>query len=381
MIRADSTATKDGHRMHPSSLKFEANIAKAATLPSGWYTEPGVLELENKNVFGRTWQLVGAAGAVKNIGDYFTADVAGEPIVVVRSAEGENGLKAFYNVCRHRGGPVATGASGNVKLLRCAYHGWTYGLDGTLRVTPEFKGVECFEKEKFGLPQVAVEAWGPFLFVNLAAGAPGVPTLKETLGKIPAETAQFPLDRMGFFRRITWELKCDWKVYVDNYLEGYHIPLVHPGLMKELDYSQYRVETERYYSKQYAPIRNKGDSLYRRNLPAGAAAEALYYWVFPNLMLNIYPDNIQVNVIAPNGVGRTHTIFDWYLVDPDQPSVQADFAKSLAFSETVQQEDITICEQVQRGLASRSYDTGRYSVEREGGLHHFHGLYCEFMKG
>src|SRR5262249_48965812 len=154
------------------------------------------------------------------------------------------------------------------------------------------------------------------------------------------------------------------KVYIDNYLEGYHIPQIHPGLMRELDYSQYRTECFRWYSKQHAPIRNKQDSLYRRNLDAGAEAQALYYWVFPNLMLNIYPDNIQINVIIPTGPQTVATVFEWYILDPESPAAAADFAKSLAFSDLVQKEDIFICEAVQRGLASRSYDRGRFSVER-----------------
>ena len=365
--------------MNVDDLNFEPNIAKAKTLPSRWYNDAEVLALENKKVFGRTWQFVGATAALANVGDYFTADVAGEPVVVVRAP---GGLAAYYNVCRHRGGPVATGATGNVKILRCAYHGWTYGLDGELKVTPEFQGVECFEKERHSLARIAVDTWGPFVFINLAGDAPGVPTLAETFGNIPEETRHLPLNRLGFFKRMTWDLKCDWKVYVDNYLEGYHLPSVHPTLMKEVDYPRYRVETARYYSKQHSPVRNqRSDSLYRRNLPEGAAAEALYYWIFPNMMLNIYPDNIRVNVIAPAGHGRTQTIFDWYLTDPGRATAAADFAASLAFSAVVQQEDIMICEHVQRGLASRSYDTGRYSVERENGVHHFHGLYCEFMKG
>lgn len=361
-----------------TSMPFEPDIAKAKTLPSRWYYEPEAVALEKERIFARTWQCVGAMSRVTNVGDWFTADIAGEPIVVVRAAVGESGLKAFHNVCRHRGGPIAVGDHGSAKMFRCAYHGWIYGLDGALKTTPEFNGVECFDKKDFGLAAIpSVAVFGPFVFVKLEAGGP---TLDETLGKIPEETKRFPLQRMGFYKRLTWELNCNWKVYVDNYLEGYHIPIVHPGLMRELDYQQYRVEAERWYSKQYAPIRNKETSIYRRNLEAGANAEALYYWVFPNLMLNIYPDNIQINVIVPLGPDRTATVFDWYLVDPDKPEVAADFAKSLAFSEVVQEEDVTICEAVQKGLRSRSYDSGRYSVEREAGVHHFHGLYSELMR-
>jgi len=154
----------------------------------------------------------------------------------------------------------------------------------------------------------------------------------------------------------------------------------HPELFKELDYRAYRVETASYHSKQHAPIRpHKEDSLYRRNLPEGSQPEALYYWVFPNLMLNLYPDNLQTNIIIPLGPERTLTRFEWYVLEPNSPGVAEEFARSFAFSDQVQQEDIGICEAVQKGLRSRTFDHGRYSVLRENGVHHFHGLVAEFL--
>lgn len=352
---------------------FQPDLATAATIPARWYLDPAALEREKERIFSRTWQLVGRVEQVRAGGDFFTCAVLDEPLVVTRATDG--GLHAFYNVCRHRAGPVAIDA-GNRKSLQCRYHGWTYGLDGRLLTTPEFDGVRCFEKAQNGLRPVRVETWGPFVFVNLDDDAP---PLREFLGAIPDETADMPLDHMGFYKRVDYEIACNWKVYVDNYLEGYHIPMAHPGLFKEIDYNAYRVETARYYSKQYAPIRPKPDSLYRRNLEADADARALYYWVFPNLMLNIYPDNVQINIILPLGPDRTVTIFEWYVLDVDRPEVAEDFARSFAFSDLVQQEDIEICEVVQKGLRSRSYDVGRFSVLRENGVHHFHGLVSEFL--
>lgn len=360
--------------MNPQEFQFQPDLSLATTIPSSWYLDPDALDLEQQRVFGRTWQLVGRIDQVASPGDYFTCSIVDEPLVVTRAGDGS--LHAFYNVCRHRAGPVAKGA-GHRQTLQCIYHGWTYGLDGRLINTPEFDGVRCFEKHENGLRPVQVDTWGPFVFVNLD---PDAPSLATVLGTIPIETAAMPLDRMGFYKRIDYEIDCNWKVYVDNYLEGYHIPVAHPGLFKEIDYRQYAVETERYYSKQYAPIREKPDSLYRRNLDDGAAAQALYYWVFPNLMLNIYPDNLQTNIILPLGHDRTLTIFEWYVLDIDRPEVADDFHRSFKFSDLVQKEDIEICEHVQRGLRSRSYDVGRYSVRRENGVHHFHGLMCEFMQ-
>jgi choline monooxygenase len=356
------------------SFTFEPDLARATTIPARWYTEPDMLKIEQRRVFDTTWQLVGRLEQVRNPGDFFACSVVDEPLVVTCDTAGQ--LHAFYNVCRHRAGAVVQGC-GNRKTLQCQYHAWTYGLDGQLLHTPEFQGVEGFDKALNGLVPVRVDSWGPFVFVNLDERGP---SLAEVLGKIPAETSHLPLDRMGFYKRVDYEIACNWKVYVDNYLEGYHIPAAHPGLFKEIDYKQYRVETERYYSKQYAPIREKPDSLYRRNLEGDAEAQALYYWVFPNLMLNIYPDNLQINIILPLGHDRTVTIFEWYVLDVERPEVAEDFAKSFAFSDLVQKEDIEICELVQKRLGSRSYDVGRFSVLRENGVHHFHGLLSEFIQ-
>lgn len=369
-----SAQTREASILDTKELHIEPNLAKASTLPSTWYFKPEALDLERERIFASTWQLVGHLAKLSTAGDYFTSEVAGEPIVVVRSLAGH--LRAYFNVCRHRGGPVAMG-EGNVKVLKCAYHGWLYDLEGALRTTPEFAGVQCFDKSDHGLVSIPIDTWGPFIFVNIRGTGP---SLQQMLGKIPLETAHLPIAEMQFYKRIVYEIDCNWKVYVDNYLEGYHIPQLHPGLMREVDYPRYRTECERYYSKQHAPIRNKSDSLYRRNLAPDADAQALYYWVFPNLMLNIYPDNLQINVIIPLGPEKTATVFEWYLIDAHRQEVVEDFARSMAFSDEVQKEDILICEVVQKGLRSRSYDRGRFSVEREGGVHHFHGLVSEFLR-
>jgi choline monooxygenase len=350
---------------------FEPDLSRARTLRSDWYHDPALLEREKRGVFARTWQLVGRANQVRLPGEYFTCSVAGEDLVVTRAGS----LHALSAVCRHRAGPVARG-SGQRKTLQCAYHGWTYALDGQLQAAPEFEGVQGFDASQVCLPSFRVEEWGGFVFVNLSAAGPG---LAGALGEIPAQTRRLPLDRMSLYRRVEYELACNWKTYVDNYLEGYHIPLVHPGLFRELDYSAYRVETYEGYSRQRAPLRPRGeDALFARSVQDGAPAVALYYWVFPNLMLNLYPDNVQVNLVQPLAPERTMTRFEWYVLDPTRAGVAQEFERSFAFAEQVQREDIAICEAVQRGLRSRTYSSGRYSVQRENGVHHFHGLLARY---
>jgi choline monooxygenase len=368
-------------------LDVNEQIECAHTLASRFYTDPAILDVEKARIFRRTWQLVGtldhACGEVnglkRTIADresFFTADVAGEPVVVVRDKEGT--LRAFSNVCRHRAGPIALG-SGCKNVLRCAYHGWTYTLDGRLIGTPDVEGIEFFDRSTMGMVPLRLEIWEGFLFVNFDRDAE---PLSAYLGGIPEQARGFQFEGLQFAERRDYIIHCNWKVYVDNYLEGYHIPIAHPGLMREIDYSQYRTDTFRYHSQQFAPIRamKPEDAEQRFYAPGNGTQEALYFWIFPNLMLNIYPDNVSTNLIVPLSQDKTLTIFEWFFHDATSEKVQERMKKAIAFSDEVQQEDIGLCENVQRGLQSSLYDRGRYSVKRENGVHHFHLLLGEFLE-
>lgn len=356
------------------------DLASASTMPSRWYTEPAFLELEKEKIFWRTWQPVGRTDMVARPGDFFSCELVGEPLVVTRTKD--NQLKAFYNVCRHRGAQVARG-KGNRKSLQCHYHGWTYGLDGALLSAPEFEGVKNWEKSHVCLPEIKVEAWGPFIFVNLD---PDAPAMKDTCyGHIMQEMQEkgFDITRMSSIERRDYEIDCNWKVYVDNYLEGYHLPTAHPALFRELDYDQYRVDTYRDYSSQYAPIRDidpaDARDRDRRYIRTSEESQALYYWIFPNVMLNVYMDNVSINIILPLDHQRTLTIFEWYFEQPGTGPGWESMQTVIQFSDQIQQEDIEICEIVQKGLGSRSYDRGRFSALRENGVHHFQSLVHEWL--
>jgi choline monooxygenase len=355
-------------------------LARASTLPSRHYLDPAYLELERERIFGSTWQLVARTDELRRVGDFVPVTVLDEPLVVTHAPDGE--LRAFYNVCRHRAGQVALNR-GNRRSLQCSYHGWTYGLDGALRACREMDETEGFRKEDFGLIPVRVDRWGPFVFVNLSDDAP---PLAEVLGAIPQEVARagFDVEAMRPVERREYVIDCNWKVYVDNYLEGYHLPIAHPQLFRELDYDAYRVEEFRFYSKQHAPIRalKPGEELGRDRRflrTADGEEDALYYWLFPNTMFNIYPDNMSSNVILPLGHDRTLTIFEWYFAEPGTGPGWESMQQGIAFSDEIQREDIVICEQVQRGLRSRAYDTGRFSASRENGVYHFQNLVREFL--
>jgi choline monooxygenase len=338
------------------------------------YTDPAVLPRELARIFGRSWQFAGAASELATPGDFLSAMIAGEPVVLTNDA---GRLRALSAVCRHRAGAVAPPpgsekACGHAKALRCAYHGWAYGLDGRLLAAPEMPGLDL---ASIRLPEFRAGLFGPFAFASLD---PAIAPLSEFFAPIGEDPAVARTEAFRFFKRHDYDLACDWKVYVDNYLEGYHIPVAHPELNRQIDYGAYRVETFRLVSRQHAPVK-AADTLYHRDLAEGQAAEARYWWMFPNLMLNLYPDHVQLNAVLPAGPGRCRVRFEWFVPEPRPADWDERFAANFAFSDAVQAEDIALCEAVQRGLGSRTYDNPRICEARENGVAHFHGLWREWM--
>jgi choline monooxygenase len=356
------------------ALQIDADISRAWSLPARFYTDSAIFAEEKDRIFARTWQVVGHRHQLMNPGDFFTVDLQGEPLLLVRGSGGE--LRGFYNVCRHRAGPPAEGC-GSRKLFRCGYHGWTYGLDGKLVSAPEFENVQEFDRSYFALEPVRVEEWFNLIFVNLDANAG---PLINSLAELPQQAGRFGFGGMKLFERRTYEMKCNWKNYVDNYLEGYHLPSVHPGLNRELDYNGYIVEPYARHVRQFSPIRGAqtGDTTPRRYQEAQEDLTTDYFWIFPNWMLNCYPDNVSLNIVLPLDAERSLAIFEWYLPDNDLGSAAA--KASVEFSDQIQMEDIAICERVQKNLHSRSYQRGRYSVKQEKGVHAFHRMYAEIMQ-
>jgi choline monooxygenase len=356
------------------TLRIDPDIDRAWSVPAPFYTDPPVLALEQEKIFSRTWQVVGHCHQLANPGDFFTTELHGEPLLLVRGAGGE--LRGFYNVCRHRAGPPAEGC-GSRKLFRCSYHGWTYGLDGALISAPEFEGQQDFSSDSFALTPVRAEQWFNLILVNFD---PNAEPLVKSLGGLPKQVERFDFASMKLFQRRTYEMKCNWKTYVDNYLEGYHLPSVHPGLNRELDYGAYTVEPHARYVRQFSPIRGAqpGDAASRRYPEAREDLTTDYFWIFPNWMLNCYPDNVSLNIVLPLDTERSLAIFEWYLPEKDLGSKVA--SDSVEFSDQIQMEDVAICETVQKNLHSRSYERGRYSAKQEKGLHAFHRTYARAMK-
>lgn len=346
-------------------------IERASTIPASWYTSPDILQLEREVLFSDFWQLAAHDSQIPEAGDVHHFEAAGNPLMLLRDAGDK--VRAFYNVCRHRGGPVDV-KKGTSSVLQCRYHGWTYKLDGSLRGVPQFNRVDLFDKKDFGLVPVERQAWQGLHFVRLNEGGPDKPDLENLLDGISNRIAPITLDDYKYCESRCYTVNCNWKVYVDNFLEGYHIPIVHPELAKLLDYRDYVTENARWHTLQHSPFR-EGENLYRSK-----DGQAWYYFVFPNIMLNILPNRLQTNVVRPLSAETTEVDFHYFYTDLESPDMQEMIAEDIAYSDKIQQEDIEICELVQRGLGSRAYHKGRFSVQREQGVYHFQSLIKEMFR-
>ncbi len=345
-----------------------APLDEAWTIPAPWYTDARMAELERTSVFARTWQVAGRLSQVTEPGRYLTGEVAGEPIVVVRGEDGK--LRAFLNVCRHHAAAVATEAEGKVTNFRCPYHGWTYGCDGSLKGMPEFEGVRNFDRTQNGLVPVRVDTWEDFVFINLDDRAA---PLTDFLGGLVSRVKPLNFRELSFFERRSYPLACNWKVFVDNYLDGgYHVPHLHKGLNAVLDYTHYTIENVDRCCIQSSPMK-PSDQADASTAATRKGDRACYFWQYPNFMINWYEGAMDTNLVLPIDVDHCQVIFDFYF-KPSGPEGDAYNRESIRVSDRIQYEDVGICLSVQRGLKSRAYTAGRLSARREAGEQLFHRL-------
>ncbi|MGH2479446.1 MAG: aromatic ring-hydroxylating oxygenase subunit alpha [Ktedonobacteraceae bacterium] len=354
-----------------SAADLRASLEQGYTLPANWYTDPTFFTREKARIFHCSWQYVGLVEQVRQPGDFFTCTLGNVPLVVARDETGT--LRAFINVCRHRGSELVLAACGNRKTLQCHYHAWTYNLDGTLRNAPGMKDEDDFDRTQFTLLNAQIDIWGPFIFVNPDTEAAPLTTV---LGELPQLLAATGLNLGGLTRRVrrTYEIAANWKVVVDNYLECYHCPVAHPGFSSLIDVNNYTVTEYAYFSTQSGSKKEAGKTgkkeLYNTT---GEVKDGFYAYLWPNFTLNVYPGpgNLSLNLFLPIETNKTLAIFDYCFVDAVTTEDGENFAR---FIDQVQEEDTVLCESVQRCLNSGFFQQGKLMLHREKALRHFQRL-------
>ena len=357
------------------SRNYEVNedIREASTLPTSFYQDGEAFELSKDQYFANSWQFVGDINMAKVPGQVFPFEfmpgLLNEPLLLTRDTD--DVIHCLSNVCTHRGMQVCEGA-GNERFLRCRYHGRRFGLDGSFKSMPEFEEVCNFPSPADDLHKVPFHQWGNFLFASLSPAAP----FETVFAPILERLSWLPLHefRLDTSNSRDYLVRAHWALYVDNYLEGFHIPFVHTALNDILEYDSYETIKYDWCNLQVAEAKTD-EGIF--DLPTsspdyGKRISAYYYWIFPNLMLNFYPWGLSINVIRPIGMDSTKVSFIRYVWDESKLGVG-----SGADIDRVEREDEQVVELVAKGLKSRFYHSGRFSPKREIGTHHFHRLLAE----
>ena len=330
------------------------------TIPWSWYEDPEVARRERDRIFMRSWQYAARAAELTAPGSYVATQVGGLPVVLTRDRD--DTLRAFANVCRHRGAIVARGA-GERGTLQCPYHAWTYGLDGCLRAAPRTRDDPGFDTEGLGLVPMAAGAWGPFVFVNPDAGAE---PLEQALGDLPGVVAAHGLDvgALVFHHRVEYEIRANWKIALENYLECYHCRLNHPGLVSLIDDRRLALEADALRASQFNPVHPDHE------LPAGAIPRGQFHLLFPSLKFNAQPGlpNLSIGPVWPVAPDRCRGFLDYFFA-PDAPEEW--IAEFLAFDDQVGAEDTALVEGAQAGAGSGLVPEGRLLAHDEQLIVHF----------
>jgi Rieske 2Fe-2S family protein len=356
--------TKPARIFHKTAETFQAG---AKTLPQRYFVSPSVFAEEQEKVFSKQWVLVGHQSQIAKSGDYFTAEVAGESLIIVRDKRGE--IHGFYNVCRHRGSRLIENRNGQLSAaIQCPYHAWTYGLDGRLLGAPHMDEVPVFDKADYSLHAVNLALWEGFIFVNVAdSPAP----LEEWFAPLAGKFARWNLPSLGSARRIEYDVGANWKLIFQNYSECYHCPGVHPELSKISPHDSAENDlTEGPFLGGFMRIASDKSltmSGHTCALPVGDFGDedfrfVFYYAIFPNMLLSLHPDYVMVHQLEPQSPERTLIFCDWFF-HPDAFN-REDFKPddAIEFWDMVNRQDWHVCELSQQGIASRGYEPGPYSA-------------------
>lgn len=320
-------------------------------MPAEWYSDPAVFERERRAVWSGEWIAFAPAARLSRPGQYVAEEVAGFPVFVVVDPDGS--LRGFHNMCPHRAGVIVWPGQGTAGNLVCRYHGWAFGWDGALRSARDFGDDPGLCPAEFALAPIHVEQWRGLVFVHL--GADPTP-LAESIAPFAAECDPYPMESFTYVDRMVRVLSCNWKTYADNYLEGYHVPLIHPTLTRALDMATYRVD-----------VPHESYCIHRSDTTDGSPAGGAWLFRYPNLAVNIYPDAMNVERIVPVSPTTCHVVYDYFARDPD------DVDAMVKLSNEVLDEDQAMCEAVQRNLQAGVYGLGRLSPRHEQSLSWFQG--------
>lgn len=355
---------------------IDSDIRRAQTLPARYYRERQYLEEAREKIFARSWQFIADTDKLTVPGHVVPVDILpgflDEKVVLTRDQQ--DNLNCVSNVCTHRGALLVEGEC-HTQSLRCRYHGRRFGLDGQFLSTPGFEGAINFPSPSDCLPRIPMGQWKKFIFASLDPAF----ELDELIGDMKERLDWMPFDQAVFQPHLSQDYmaKANWALYCENFLEGFHIPYVHPALATVLDSKDYSTVLHRYSNVQIGVANNAADAfdIPKSSPDHGKKIAAYYYWFFPNMMFNFYPWGISVNVLTPLAVDRTRISYYTYVWDETKLGTGAG-----ANTDKVEREDENIIELVQKGVSSRFYDRGRYSPADEKGCHHFHQLICEFLK-
>ena len=360
------------------SIQFhvDPDITKAETLPAEFYRDEEVFNAVKEKVFLKSWQFVGDSSILPfekyAYPFWYMEHFVDEPMVLVKQADEK--IVCLSNVCTHRGNLVVQQA-GKQRNLSCMYHGRRFGLDGSFEHMPEFEEAKDFPRACEGLQEFPLVEWGQLLFSALDPAF----DFKVVIEKMNERIGFLPLEQFKLEKSLSREylVNTNWALYCDNYLEGFHIPFIHPDLNESLDYGNYKTELHDHMSLQ---IGYADDGVECFDLPEGHPdhgknVAAYYYWVYPNLMFNFYPWGLSINVVKPLSISKTKVSFISYVLDHEKLEVGAG-----ALLDKVEREDEFVVEGVQKGISSRFYKRGRFSPTREEGVHHFQRMLAEAIK-
>lgn len=353
----------------------DPNIARAKTIHSDFYLKPDYFEQSREKIFAQSWQFVGDTDQVKEPGWVTPVNLLerylDEPIVLSRDQEGK--IHCLSNVCTHRGNLLVEKAC-KLHDIRCKYHGRRFHLDGKFLSMPEFKEVENFPSPEDNMASLPLFQWGKWLFTTLDKKLEASLFFKEMTERVSWMPFHEFKHRPEFSR--DYLIDANWALYCENYLEGFHIPFVHAGLNSVIDYGNYTTELYPYSSLQLGLSK---DDNFTFDLPLsspdyGKKVVGYYFWIFPNIMFNFYPWGLSINHVQPLAIDRTKVSFITYVWDENKLRQGAG-----ADLHQVEMEDEDVVQNVQKGIRSRFYKQGRYSVKRETGTHHFHSLLSKFL--